>query len=78
MKLIEFTAHYKLGHTHMRVRTTIAARNIQTIQEIVEEIPEFMDGVRSCVEYPTGARVLSTDKYEDLVAKYEEAMKEDL
>lgn len=74
MKTIEFTAQYKMGHTFLKCKTTVAARNLNFVQEVPPEVPDYADGVNSIVALPTGERLYCNDKYEDISKAYVEAM----
>lgn len=74
MKTIEFTVQYKMGHTFLKCKTTMVARNVQYIQDVPPEIPEYTEGVNSLVAMPTGERLMCNDQYDDLSKTYAEAM----
>jgi hypothetical protein len=72
--ILEVNAQYKLGHSTFKTRCSIIGRNINRIEEIVEEIPDYADGVNARIELPTGMMFLVTDKYDDLVSRWKETL----
>lgn len=74
MKTLEFMAKYRTGTGFIKARTTIAARNVQYIQEVPAETPEYTDGMVSCVSTPMGERIMSTEPYEDLSTRFSQLM----
>lgn len=77
MKTLEFTAQYKLGHTMLKCRTIIAARNISYIQQVPEEVPEYADGSNSRVGLPNGQDIMAVDRFDDISSAYSTAMAEE-
>lgn len=76
MKTLEFTAKYRTGTGFITAKTTMAVRNVQYIQEVPPETPEYQDGMITTIFQIVGP-TYSTDSYEDLVSKYNELMAEE-
>lgn len=76
MKTLEFTAKYRTGTGFITCKTTVAARNIQFIQEIPPETPEYKDGMISTIGLVITS-ISSVDSYESLSQKYTELMEEE-
>lgn len=76
MKTIEFMAKYRTGTGFITCKTTIAVRNIQHIQEVPPETPEYQDGIISRVDDIIGT-IMTTEPYETLSARYNELMAEE-
>lgn len=76
MKTLEFTAKYRTGTGFITAKTTMAVRNVQYIQEVPPETPEYQDGMITTIFQIVGP-TYSTDSYENLVSKYNELMAEE-
>ena len=74
MKTIECTASYKMGHTFLKCRTTLAVRNINYIQEVPPEVPEYTDGINTRVALPTGEHLLVLETFDVVSKAYVDAM----
>lgn len=76
MKTLEFNAKYRTGTGFITCKTGIAVRNIQYIQEIPPETPEYQDGMITTVALMIGV-ISSTDAYESLFSQYTALMAEE-
>ena len=76
MKTIEFTAKYRTGTGFITCKTSLAVRNIQYMQEIPPETPEFKDGMITTIAMITGI-ISSVDSYETLSARYNKLMEQE-
>jgi len=77
--LLQATAHYKTGgHQTFRVRITLIGRNINCIEEVPLETPEYLDGVLCRLELPNGRWVLLTDKYQDVIDAWHQTLEDSL
>lgn len=76
MKSLEFTAKYRTGTGFITCKTIIAVRNIQYIQEVPPETPEFKDGMITTVVTLAGA-ISSVDTYENLSSQFIDLMEQE-
>ena len=76
MKSLEFTAKYRTGTGFITCKTVLAVRNIQYIQEIPPETPEYKDGMISTVMTLAGM-ISSVDSYETLSSQFSELMEQE-
>lgn len=76
MKLVKLTAHYKMGHQSFTSPLAILPMHIVSISRVPEEVPEFLDGCSTILTTVTD-RTYLIDKFDDVIEKVEEAIKEE-
>lgn len=75
---IRVTAWYKMGRQMFNTRKVIIARNIDSIEEVPEEIPEHQDGCLTRINLSNGLTIFAKEKFEDVVTLWEIALNNSL
>ena len=72
--LVEATVVYKMGHQVFKAKMAIIGRNVQAIEEVPMEVPEYTDGALSRIRFPNGEGLFVADPYDTLKEKWIESL----
>lgn len=72
--LLHVTPIYKLGHLRFTVKAAIIGRNINRIEHVPADAPEFVEGALTRIQLPTGEWLGVTEPYEEVVAEWEKTL----
>ena len=76
--ILEVTACYKMGHQTLVVPVAIIARNINRIEKMPEEMPEFAEGINTRIQLPLGDWIPYGDKYEHVIDRWHTCLEHQL